>query len=140
MNKLEWRFFKMQYIIIYKILEECNMYRSRIEHSYWRPREPPLKDPKKWFRYAIRRIRDQVAGDVFHFLQSLSNLFSYPQVHHRRCATKLGEQYTCTYLSQLLSNDSNDEGRTLRAFENHLNAESIASFRQVISVAENQIH
>ncbi|EKX50324.1 hypothetical protein GUITHDRAFT_135471 [Guillardia theta CCMP2712] len=110
MNKLEWRFFKMQYIIIYKILEECNMYRSRIEHWYWRPREPPLKDPKKWFRYAIRRIRDQV--------------------HHRRCATKLGEQYTCTYLSQLLSNDSNDEGRTLRAFENHLNAESIASFRQ----------
>eukprot|EP00960_Hanusia_phi_P059490 764183-Hanusia_phi.AAC.1 len=110
MNKLEWRFFKMQYIILYKILEECNLYRSRIEHWYWRPRDPPLKSPKMWFRYAIRRIRDQV--------------------HHRKCAAKIGEQYTCTYLSQLLSNDSNDEGKTLRALENHLSADSIASFRQ----------
>ena len=31
---------------------QASRYRTCLEHWFWRPRVPPLKDPKAWFRYA----------------------------------------------------------------------------------------
>jgi len=111
-EKAAIRLFKAQYCVLYRLAEETGRYRSCVEHWFWRPRVPPLKNPLAWFRYAAKCVRSQV--------------------HHRRSAAKLGERYTFLYTRTLLAQSGQDkdqdEDEMLR-LEHHLNAESLAKFR-----------
>ena len=104
------KFYKAQYCALYRIAAETSLYRGCLEHWYWRPRMPPLKDPRAWFRFAIKCVRSQV--------------------HHKRSAAKLGESYTFQYTRYLLAKNwlDSDQEALLR-MENHFNAESLAKFR-----------
>jgi len=104
------KFYKAQYCALYRIAAETSLYRGCLEHWYWRPRVPPLKDPRAWFRFAIKCVRSQV--------------------HHKRSAAKLGESYTFQYTRYLLAKNwlDSDQEALLR-MENHFNAESLAKFR-----------
>jgi hypothetical protein len=91
-------------------MEESGRYRASLEHWFWRPRLPPLKDPRAWFRYAARCVRSQV--------------------HHRRSASKYGQHYTFLYSRMLLAQhwEVSDQAELVR-MEKHLSAESLATFR-----------
>ena len=51
-NTAAIRLYQALYCVLYRLGEESSRYRSCLEHWFWRPRVPPLKDPLAWFRYA----------------------------------------------------------------------------------------
>jgi hypothetical protein len=105
------RLYKAQFCALYRIAEEATRYRQALEHWYWRPVQPPLRNPLAWFRYAARCVRSQV--------------------HHRRSGGRYGERYTFLYTRMLLAQNWEPKDQAeMVAIEKHLNAESVAKFRQ----------
>lgn len=90
-EKAAIRLHKAQFCVLYRMAEEAGRYRSCLEHWFWRPRVPPLQNPRAWFRYAAKCVRSQV--------------------HHKRSAAKLGERYTFLYARRLMAQNGQDEDR-----------------------------
>ena len=97
-EKAAIRLYKAQFCVLYRLAEETGRYRGCLEHWFWRPRVPPLQNPRAWFRYAAKCVRSQV--------------------HHRRSAATLGERYTFLYTRALLAQSGQgsdkDEDEMLR--------------------------